>query len=269
MNAFISHFSFEFRSGIRNKTLLLMNYLFPLGFYFMIGLLMTQINPTFLETMLPAMVILAILASTILGLPDPLVTAREAGIFRNYKINGVPAFSILVITALTTILHTVVVSIIIIITAPLLFKAPLPLNWVGFVVTFLLTALACAGFSVLIGVISSSSRITVLWSQLIFLPSMLLGGMMIPYSMLPKAMGKIAQLLPATQAMNAFRGLAQNLPTDFNPLGSLLILLSSGLLAFALALYLFNWDRRNTTQRGHPLLALLVLLPYILGILLQ
>jgi ABC-2 type transport system permease protein len=269
MNAFISHFSFEFRSGIRNKTLLLMNYLFPLGFYFMIGLLMTQINPTFLETMLPAMVILAILASTILGLPDPLVTAREAGIFRNYKINGVPAFSILVIPALTTILHTVVVSIIIIITAPLLFKAPLPLNWVGFVVTFLLTALACAGFSVLIGVISSSSRITVLWSQLIFLPSMLLGGMMIPYSMLPKAMGKIAQLLPATQAMNAFRGLAQNLPTDFNPLGSLLILLSSGLLAFALALYLFNWDRRNTTQRGHPLLALLVLLPYILGILLQ
>ncbi len=67
MNAFISHFSFEFRSGIRNKTLLLMNYLFPLGFYFMIGLLMTQINPTFLETMLPAMVIFAILASTILG----------------------------------------------------------------------------------------------------------------------------------------------------------------------------------------------------------
>jgi ABC-2 type transport system permease protein len=269
MNAFISHFSFEFRSGIRNKTLLLMNYLFPLGFYFMIGLLMTQINPTFLETMLPAMVIFAILASTILGLPDPLVTAREAGIFRNYKINGVPAFSILVIPALTTILHTVVVSIIIIITAPLLFNAPLPLNWVGFVVTFLLTALACAGFSVLIGVISSSSRITVLWSQLIFLPSMLLGGMMIPYSMLPKAMAKIAQLLPATQAMNAFRGLAQNLTTDFNPLGSLFILFTSGILAFALALYLFNWDRRNTNQRGHPLLALLVLLPYILGILLQ
>jgi len=266
--AFISHFSFEFRSGIRNKTLLLMNYLFPLGFYFMIGLLMTQINPTFLETMIPAMVILAILASTILGLPDPLVTAREAGIFRNYKINGIPAFSILVIPALTTILHTIMVSIIIIITAPILFNAPIPVDWSGFVVTFLLTAFTCAGFSVLIGVISSSSRITVLWSQLIFLPSMLLGGMMIPYSMLPKVMAKIAQLLPATQAMNAFRGLAQNLTTDFNPLKSLLILFTSGILAFALALYLFNWDRHNTTQRGHPLLALLVLLPYILGIFL-
>ena len=268
MNAFINHFSFEFRTGIRNKTLLLMNYLFPLGFYAMMGLLMTGINPAFRETMIPAMVVFAILAATLLGLPDPLVAAREAGIFRSYKINGVPAFSILVIPALTTILHTVVVTIIITTTAPLFFDAPSPVNWLGFIVTFLLMTFACAGLSVLIAVVSSSSRMTVLWSQLIFLPSMLLGGMMISYSMLPEAMGKIAQLLPATHAMNAFRGLAQNMTADFNPSGSLIILLASGVLAFGLAIYLFNWDSRNMTQRGHPLMALLVLLPYVIGILL-
>jgi len=90
MNAFTNHFSFEFRTGIRNKTLPLMNHLFPLGVYAMMGLLMTGINPTFRETMIPAMVVFAILAATILGLPDPLVTAREAGIFRSDKINSVP-----------------------------------------------------------------------------------------------------------------------------------------------------------------------------------
>jgi ABC-2 type transport system permease protein len=161
-----------------------------------------------------------------------------------------------------------VVAIIITTTAPLFFDAPLPVNWLGFVGTFLLMAFACAGLSVLIAVVSSSSRMTVLWSQLIFLPSMLLGGMMISYSMLPEAMGKIAQLLPATHAMNAFRGLAQDLTADFNPIGSLIILLASGALAFGLAIYLFNWDSRNMTQRGHPLMALLVLLPYVIGILL-
>ena len=62
MNAFINHFSFEFRTGIRNKTLLLMNYLLPMGFYAMLGLLMTGINPAFRETMIPAMTIFAILA---------------------------------------------------------------------------------------------------------------------------------------------------------------------------------------------------------------
>jgi len=267
MSAFVNHFAFEFRTGVRNKTLLMMNYLLPLGFYAMMGLVMTGINPLFLETMIPAMVVFAILVATLLGLPDPLVTAREAGIFRSYKINGVPAFSILVIPALTTMLHTVVVTVIITATAPLLFDAPPPANWPGFVLTFLLMAFACAGLGALIGVISPSSRMTVLWSQLVFLPSMLLGGMMLPYSMLPEAVGKAAQLLPATQAMNAFRGLAQGLPADFDPQASLVILLASGVLAFGLALYLFNWDRRNTTRRGHPLLALLALLPYVMGML--
>ena len=152
-------------------------------------------------------------------------------------------------------------------TAPLLFDAPSPVNWPGFVLTFLAMAFACAGLGTLIGVISPSSRMTVLWSQLIFLPSMLLGGMMLPYSMLPETVRKIAQLLPTTQAMNAFRGLGQDLAADFDPVGSLIILLVSGVLAFGLAIYLFNWDRHNSTQRGHPLLALLVLLPYVIGML--
>ncbi len=268
MTAFLNHFSFEFRTGLRNTTLLLMNYLLPLGFYAMMGLVMTDINPLFLETMIPAMVVFAILVATLLGLPDPLVTAREAGILRSYKINGVPAASILIIPALTTVLHILLVTATITATAPIFFSAPLPTNWLGFALTVLAMAFACAGLGVLIGVISPSSRMTVLWSQLIFLPSMMLGGMMLPYSMLPATARRIAQLLPATQAMNAFRGLAQGLAADFSPQGSLAILATSGVLAFGLAVYLFNWDRRDSTQRGHPLLALLVLLPYVAGMLL-
>ena len=268
MSAFVYHFSFEFRTGIRNKTLLLMNYLFPLGFYLMMGFVMPAINPLFLDSMIPAMVVFAILAATMLGIPDPLVNARESGIFRSYKINGVPAASILIIPALTTMLHLLIVAAIITASAPLLFDAPLPVNWFNYLLVFFAMALACAGLGVLIGVISSSTRMTVLWSQLVFIPSMLLGGLMIPYDMLPEAVGKISQLLPATQAMNAFRGLAMGAQADFAPWGSVAALALSGLLAFGLAIYLFSWDSRNAARRGHPLLALLVLVPYAAGIFL-
>ena len=266
MSAFVNHFSFEFRTGIRNKTLLLMNYLFPLGFFLMMGFIMVDINPPFREDLVPAMVVFAIVAATFLGLPDPLVNARENGIFRSYKINGIPSVSILTIPGLTTVLHLVIVTVIITVTAPLLFDAPSPANWLNYIVVFIATAIACAGISVLIGVISSSSRMTVLWAQLVFIPSMLLGGLMLPYSMLPDAAGTVAQLLSATHAMNAFKGLAMGKTADFAPLGSVIILLLSGLLAFGLAIYLFSWDSRNSTRRGHPLLALLVLTPYVVGI---
>ena len=180
MNAFIYHFSFEFRTGIRNKTLLFMNYLFPLSFFLMMGFIMPAINPPFRETLIPAIVVFAILASTFLGIPDPLVNARESGIFRSYKINGIPSTSILIIPALTTILHLAIVTAIITASSPMLFDAPLPVNWFNYILIVLAMAFACAGISVLIGVISTSSRMTVLWSQIIFIPSMLLGGLMIP-----------------------------------------------------------------------------------------
>ena len=268
MTAFINHFSFEFRTGLRDKNLFLLNYLFPLGFYALMGFLMIPINPLFRDTMIPAMIVFAVLSGMILSLPNPLVEAREAGIFRSYKVNGIPALSILVIPALTAILHMVVVAVIITATAPLLFAAPVPANWPGFILTFLLIAFASAGLGMLIGVLASDSRSTVLWSQLIYLPSMLLGGLMLPSSLLQGALAKVGLLLPSTYAMNAFVGLGQKQPVGFDPLWSVLILLAGGILAFALAIYLFTWDSRNTTRRGHPLLAALALLPYGVGMVL-
>ena len=127
-------------------------------------------------------------------------------------------------------------AVIITVTAPILFDAPSPVNWLNYALTFIAMAVACAGISLLIGVVSPSTRMTVLWSQLIFIPSMLLGGLMLPYSMLPDVAGKISQLLPATQAMNAFNGLAMGVRADFNPWGSVIVLVLSGVLAFGLAI---------------------------------
>ena len=266
MNAFVHHFSFEFRTGVRNRQLLMLNYLFPLGFYLLMGFIMPGINPPFRQVIIPAMVVFGTLSATLLGIPDPLVNARENGIFRSYKINGVPSISILVIPAMTTILHLLIVTVLITATAPLLFDAPPPVNWLNYVIVCVAIAAACAGISVLIGVASPNTRTTVLWSQIVFVPSMLLGGLMLPYNVLPAIAGKFAQLLPATHAMNAFAGLAMGSVADWSPWGSVTVLLTGGLLSFALAVYLFSWDSRNTTRRGHPLLALLALLPYAAGI---
>ena len=188
MNAFAAHFSFEFRSGVRNRMLLFLNYLFPLGLYLMLGFILIGLNPFFQEVIIPGMVVIAAMAAYLLGIPEPLVGAREAGILRSYKVNGVPPWSILSIPSLTTGVHTLIVAAIITVTAPLLFDAPLPVNWAGFLVSLLSIVVATAGMAVVIGVVSSNSRVVILWSQLIFIPSMLLGGIMIPYG----------ELLPAS-----------------------------------------------------------------------
>jgi ABC-2 type transport system permease protein len=268
MTAFAQHFSFEFRVGLRNRDLLLLNYLFPLGFFLLMGTLMGSINPGFVQTMIPAMAMFAVMTGAILGLPNPLVEQREAGIFRSYKINGVPALSLLTIPAMSTAFHALIAAAIMTAMAPILFGAPLPANWLWFGVTLVITAFAFAGLGVLIGVISDNSRVTILWSQLIFLPSMILGGLMLPTSMLPPSLQKVAMLLPSTYSMQAFMGLAYQQTTTWNPLWSLAVLLGGGALAFIMAAYLFNWDNQNVTRGRPKALALIAMIPYVLGLLL-
>ncbi|HVU13008.1 MAG TPA: ABC transporter permease [Phototrophicaceae bacterium] len=265
MTAFINHVNFEFRTGVRNKSLLLLNYLFPLGFYLLASAMLTGLNPTFNRTLIPAMVFFTILTSTMLGLPEPIVSARESGVYRSYKIHGISKLSILFIPVLTTILHTTIVALLIIVSAPLLFNAVLPVNGLGFALAYLLMAFACSGLGLLIGVIAPNSRAAMLLGQAVFLPSMLIGGLMFPSEMLPAALGKIALLLPSNHAVNLVNGWVVGGHLNFNAYGSAAVLFSGGALALGLALYLFNWDNQNRIKRSRAV-ALLALLPYIAAI---
>ena len=268
MNAFLHHFSYDFKSGIRNRMMLFINYLFPLGFYAIMGLVMTAINPAFKGVLIPAMVLFTIMASTLLGLPNPIVESRLAGIYRSFKINGVPAVSIITIPIVTTVVHALIASTLVALTAAPFFDGLPPNNWLNYFLISLLAAFTCGSLGALIGVISKDTRAVTLWSQMIFLTSMLIGGLMVPIDILPEFIRPFSLLMPTTQAMQAYNGLAYGAATLFDPWLAVLVLLATGLLAFLLAIFLFSWDSENSTRRGSPLLALLVLVPALVSIFL-
>jgi ABC-2 type transport system permease protein len=263
MTAFIHHFTYDFRTGLRDKSLLLMNYLFPLACFAMFGAIMTGINPTFKEQIIPAMIIFGAMSSALLGLPNPVLASRESGIFRSFKINGVPAINIITVPVIGAIAHIVLVSVIITALARPLFGGALPVQWGNFVLVLLVNAFCMASLGMLIGVIAPNGRGTVLIGQVFYIPSVMLSGLMMPASILPHALGRVALLLPATYAMNAFNGLAMGQAASGNPWISLLVLLAGSLLAFGLSIFLFRWDSHNADKKRSPLFALLALLPYI------
>jgi ABC-2 type transport system permease protein len=267
MKALMAHIRFEIRSTFRDRSLLLMNYLFPLLVYLTIGGIMTKLNPTFKQGLIPAMMMFAILSGLVLSLPNPLVTARESGIFRSYRINGVPASHILMVPALTSFLHMVVVSLIILLTGGLFFGAGTDISYGWFALGFLLVCIACAGYGTLIGVVSKDSKLTILYSQLIFLPSTMIGGIMIPTSTLPGTLQKISYLLPTAWARQIFDVSLGAEPTA-KLVWPVVILLTGGLLCFVLAAWLFRWDNQVRDRKKSPLWALLALVPYAAGALL-
>jgi len=267
VTALATHFGYEFRSALRSPSLLLLDYLFPLGFYVLMGMVMIPINPDFGTVMIPAMALFAVMTATVLGLPGPHVDAREAGVFRGYRINGIPTAAILGVPAATTAIHALIAASLIAVSAPLVFDVAAPQQPVALVAVLLIAATVFTGFGLLFGAVSSDTRMTVIWSQAVFLPSMLIGGMMIPVDLLPSGMRTVSMLLPTTHLMALAEGWAYGRDTLIPATLAAPALLASGLIAYVLTARGFSWEPGGHDRGLHPATALLALAPLGLTVL--
>jgi hypothetical protein len=91
------------------------------------------------------------MCASFLSVPANLVTAREEGVFRSYRINGVPAASIVCIPVISTVVHMALVSLIIWIAGVRLYGGVAPTHVVGFIAAAVLSYAACAGIGTLCG----------------------------------------------------------------------------------------------------------------------
>jgi ABC-2 type transport system permease protein len=263
MNAFLHHFSYDFKTGIRDRSRLLMFYLFPLVFFFLVGGLMSSLNPGFTATMIPGMALFAFMCAALLNLPNVLVTARESGVFRSYRINGVPAGSIISIPVLGTLVHMAIVALIVTVAGVRIYGGAAPAAAVGFAAGALLSYAAYAGIGVLIGVAAGSGTASIHIAQVLYIPSIILGGLMVPTSMLPAALQRISLLLPATHGMRVMSSLGRIGAAAGVPWMSIGVLAAGTAVSFGLAALLFQWDSRACQPAGRKMaLAILAAAPY-------
>lgn len=260
----LAHAGVELRTGVRDRTLLLMTYLFPLGFYGFMGVFMTEMNPQFVTVMVPGMAVFAMLAAAMFGLPEPLLSARATGVLRSYRINGVPTGAVFGVPVVTTVVHLLLVGAIIAATAPVLFDAS-PVAAGPYVFVLVVAGVAHTALGALIGVVSANSRIAVLWSQLLFLPSVLLAGIIVPLEHVPELFRPLSLLLPATYAMEAFTGMAMGAATTVPPWAAVGFLASGAVAALVLTRLCYAWDDHGAGRRRRSSFGVLAIAPYAVG----
>jgi ABC-2 type transport system permease protein len=256
MSALAYHLGYELKAGIRDKSHVFMNYLFPLAFFLLVGGFMTRMDPSFSGRMLPAMAIFAVMCSFLLLLPGGLVAARDSGTLRSYRISGVPSWAALVAPTVAGLAHTALAAALIAAFSAAVFGAPMPNHPIIFILAWLCMAASIAGLGALIGVVSTNGRAATLLAQIVYLPSIILGGLMTPPGVLPPALERLSLLFPAKHAMMAFAA------GSVREAALQLAALSAGaIVSFALAARLFAWDG-SSAPRGKRLLALAALAPY-------
>lgn len=134
----------------------------------------------------------------ILGSPAPLVELFGSEMKKAYKVGGIPLWVIAVNNFISAFIHLMIMSTVIFFVAPVAFGAKIPLNVPLFFLSLALFTVVCLALGTLLGLFLKSAVKLTLVSQSIFLPSLMLSGIMFPVNLLPKALRYAGKIFPAT-----------------------------------------------------------------------
>lgn len=198
MNAFFYGIALQWRLDIRSRSLLITCYAVPLLFFAVMGGIFTSLMPEAKETLISSMTVLGVSMGALVGLPPTLVELYSSDIRKVYRANGVPLSLGLVSNFISAFVHLLIMSAIIYIVAPIAFDAVSPANpplYFCSLAVFLAASLSVG--SVLGLAVKNQTKLTML-SQLIFLPSMMLSGILFSAELLPRFLAVLGKAVPAT-----------------------------------------------------------------------
>ena len=198
MGAFLYGIFLQWKLDIRSKTLLITCYIVPLLFFAIMGGIFTSVMPEARYTLIQSMTVFGVTMGALIGLPPSLVEIYSSDIKKVYKANGVPLYLGLVLTNISAYIHLFIMSIILYIAAPIAFNAEIPENPALYFASLAIFIAVSLSIASIIGLVVKDQAKTSMVSIIIFLPSIMLSGIMFPIELLPKAFEIVGKIFPAS-----------------------------------------------------------------------
>lgn len=197
MSALIYGIRLQFRMDIRSRTLLVTCYLVPLLFFAVMGGIFTSLMPEAKDTLIASMTVMGVSMGALIGVPPSLLEIYGTDIRKMYRAGEAPQFFGLISLVLSAFVHLMIMSGLILAIAPAAFDAKLPEDIGLYFAKLSLFLIVSLALSCVLGLaVKNQAKLTML-SQVFFLPSILLSGIMFPSRLLPFALEQAGKLFPA------------------------------------------------------------------------
>ena len=198
MKAFLYNSALQWKLDIRSRSLLITCYVVPLIFFLLMGGIFTSVMPEMKDTLIQSMIVMGVSMGAFIGLPPSLTETYGSAIIKVYKANRIPLYWGLAAMFLSAFVHLMIMCGIILFLAPILFDAVLPKDLPFFFLALAVFIAVSLSIGSLLGLAVKNQAKLTLTAQLIFLPSIMLSGIMFPVSLLPKTLEIIGNLFPAS-----------------------------------------------------------------------
>lgn len=243
--------------SFRSKTALFWNLVFPLVWLFLFGFLFFRGNAALA---MPGLFTITIVSASFFGVSYTMVSEREAGILRRYRVTPVKPLTVVLangIRALVMMTLSVGVQALV---GWLVFRYPVEGSLMLLTAFMIFGAAAFVPLGLIVGSVAQDMRTAPAISNALFFPLVFGSGAAYPLSMMPDWLQGIARLIPSSYLVEILQGVMLRGLGLLDLLGPLMVLgATMGAGAWVNA-YIFRWESDEPVDRRRLLLGIAGLL---------
>jgi ABC-2 type transport system permease protein len=251
------------RLAMRNRAFLFFSLIMPLSFLFIYVGIFGRGRIQAVPYLLGEVLALTVMGS-FWGLSVQLVTFREQGILRRFRVTPVGPSAMLASSLVSNYfltLPTIAIEF-------FLSRSVFHMNGLGNVLSiFVLVTIGTVTFAslgLIVASVTNTMQETQVINQVIWFVFLFISGATIPLPLLPNVIQRIALFLPATYLVSGLQR-AMSDKTSLMDLGMYLAsLIGCALIAFVVAAQLFRWEPESKAPRKAKLWVVAAIVPFLL-----
>ncbi len=242
MRGILAHLALTLRLNFRARQALVYGYLVPVFFLLAFGSVFHSSVPPLLHEM-GQLVTITILGGACFGMPTSMVSERERGVWRRYRL--LPASTAgLIISAMVARYIIVLLAVLMqFALAWCLYRTPFPARPIEMLAAYTAVCFSFLGMGLVIAMLADAVPAVQALGQAVFLPMIMIGGVGVPLRTLPGWARHVAGFLPGRYAVEAFD--MCYLPGNAGLAGAkfaLAALIVIGVAACVAGSRMFRWD---------------------------
>ena len=239
MKGWWTHAVISLRLHFRNRLALVYGYVFPL-LYLAVCWVIYRHESVPLARHCGEFLTIGILGGACFGLPTTLVSERERGLWRRYRLTPAPSWTLLTGTALVRYLVLLGAGLVQLVVARLT-GVPWPVDPVGLLLAFTCAAFAFIGLGLVIAMLADNVTAVQALGQCVFLPMLVIGGVAVPLSALPEWAGQVSFFSPGRYSVEAIQSAITGTEMSARAFAEIMLVVN-GVAGVTAASLLFRWD---------------------------
>lgn len=251
------------RLAMRNRAFLFFSLIMPLAFLFIYASIFGRGKVQAVPYLLAEVLALTVMGS-FWGLSVQLVTFREQGILRRFRVTPVSASAMLASSLVSNYFLTLpTIAVEFYLSRSVYHMASLG-NVLSIFVLVTIGTVTFASLGLIVASVTNTMQETQIINQILWFVFLFISGATIPFPMLPGMVQAVAVYLPATYLVSGLQRAmidGANLPE----LGSYLAsLVGCALIAFVVSAVLFRWEPESKAPRRAKLWVAAAVVPFLL-----